>query len=205
MTGKSLFAGIAASLLAVVMGSMASAATISGTLVMSNGKAMILNQATVQLAVWENSSQSDERLVSQSVMCAESQVPLPFSIEYDPASLKDDKAYEVTATISAMNGRLRWIGSVPLPQKGTSTSNVTVPLVEVDPTAETAEVLTYVFDGFRILARFGDDSVTLYMPEGTKTLPLAVSASGARFSDGETTFWTKRKEVYLETSGHLVE
>ena len=36
------------------------------------------------------------------------------------------------------------------------------------------------------------------------TLPLTPSGSGARYSDGKTTFWTKGNEALLEMSGKAV-
>ncbi len=202
---KNVLAGIATSLLiGCLAASTALAATVSGKLTIPGGKTVLLNDATVQLAILEKSSDTKGRLIAQSMMAAESSLPLPFSIGYDPTSLKKNKAYEITATVSALNGRLRWFGTAPLSKGAQSPSNVAINLVESDPTAEGVEFFTYDFDGFRILARYGDDLVTLYTPEGAISLPLDVSASGARFFDGRTTFWTKGQEAYFETSGRLL-
>lgn len=63
-------------------------------------------------------------------------------------------------------------------------------------------VNTFVYDcggEYRFTARVGPDSTRLFLPERTVTLPSVVSASGAKYSDGSVTFWTKGEEALLET------
>jgi uncharacterized membrane protein len=45
---------------------------------------------------------------------------------------------------------------------------------------------------------FRENAITLEMHEGPRKLPLVVSASGAKFSDGSLTFWTKGGTATLE-------
>jgi membrane-bound inhibitor of C-type lysozyme len=44
-------------------------------------------------------------------------------------------------------------------------------------------------------------SVTLYTQGQTFHLPIAMSGSGARFSDGKTTIWEHQGEATFETPG----
>jgi len=46
-----------------------------------------------------------------------------------------------------------------------------------------------------------EDAITIEMHEGGRKLPRAVSASGARYSDGSLTFWTKGDTASLERQG----
>jgi heat shock protein HslJ len=56
--------------------------------------------------------------------------------------------------------------------------------------------------GFRISMAAEGGSVSLDGPvSGPVTLPRVVSASGARYSDGRTTYWSKGSEATLETAG----
>ena len=49
-----------------------------------------------------------------------------------------------------------------------------------------------------IEATFGDAAVAVTFPDGTKAvLPQAISASGARYSDGATTLWNKGNTVFI--------
>lgn len=53
--------------------------------------------------------------------------------------------------------------------------------------------------GYNFVARFEGRKVWLFLPRETISLPLAVSGSGARYSDGETTFWIKGERAFLDT------
>lgn len=46
-----------------------------------------------------------------------------------------------------------------------------------------------------------ENAITIELHEGGRKLPLAVSASGARYSDGSLTFWTKGDTAMLEREG----
>lgn len=46
-----------------------------------------------------------------------------------------------------------------------------------------------------------ENAITIEMHEGGRKLPLAVSASGARYSDGSVTFWTKGDTALFERAG----
>jgi membrane-bound inhibitor of C-type lysozyme len=54
-----------------------------------------------------------------------------------------------------------------------------------------------------ILADYAPDakSVTLYTQGQTFHLPIAVSGSGARYSDGKTTIWEHQGQAQFETTG----
>jgi uncharacterized membrane protein len=48
---------------------------------------------------------------------------------------------------------------------------------------------------------YRDNAITLDLPEGPRRLPQVVSASGASYSDGSLTFWTKGDTATLERQG----
>ncbi len=56
-------------------------------------------------------------------------------------------------------------------------------------------------DGLIVPVTFYQDRAALTLAEGEVTLPQAVSASGARYTDGRVTFWNKGSEATLESSG----
>jgi membrane-bound inhibitor of C-type lysozyme len=69
---------------------------------------------------------------------------------------------------------------------------------EIRDTFRSSPPETYAYDcddGTRMTARFenasGRDEVLLTLPDRTVRLPLVPAASGARYSDGETTWWGK--------------
>lgn len=61
-------------------------------------------------------------------------------------------------------------------------------------------------DGTRVATVFDNsaDTVTFTLPDETITLPRAISGSGARYSDGTTTFWNNGDEALIEISGQTV-
>jgi uncharacterized membrane protein len=48
---------------------------------------------------------------------------------------------------------------------------------------------------------YRENAITLDMHEGPRKLPQVVSASGAKYSDGSITFWTKGSTATLERAG----
>jgi uncharacterized membrane protein len=107
------------------------------------------------------------------------------------------------------------------PPAATETEQAAAPAPEAAPSAESAHpadpsatrtpapgepLQAYVWncdDGQTIRMRnlLREDAITIEMHEGGRKLPRAVSASGARYSDGSLTFWTKGDTALLERQG----
>jgi len=64
---------------------------------------------------------------------------------------------------------------------------------------------TYDFYGLTFEVEFVEDAAILYFPDGPLELPQAISGSGARYTDGETTFWIKGDDARLEFTGSVKE
>ena len=84
------------------------------------------------------------------------------------------------------------------------TASITAPGAETR--ASDGVLQAYVWncgDGQTIRMRnlLRENAITIEMHEGGRKLPLAVSASGARYSDGSLTFWTKGDTALLERQG----
>ena len=60
-------------------------------------------------------------------------------------------------------------------------------------------------DGVTFLVEFapGGESVLLILPGKRLHLPAVPAASGAKYSDGQNTFWTKGEEAFLELEGKI--
>jgi membrane-bound inhibitor of C-type lysozyme len=54
-------------------------------------------------------------------------------------------------------------------------------------------------DGRYVVSSYQDDDLWLFLPEETVRLVRQQAASGARYSDGSITFWSKGEEAVLET------
>jgi membrane-bound inhibitor of C-type lysozyme len=62
-------------------------------------------------------------------------------------------------------------------------------------------VHAFACDGLRFTVQFRGETARVALPDRTFDLPGAVSASGARYSDGATTFWEHQGEASLEVDG----
>jgi len=61
-------------------------------------------------------------------------------------------------------------------------------------------------DGRTVLARFEskDEFVNVQFEGRDLRLPKTISASGARYSDGKTTFWNKGRSALMEVNDKIV-
>ena len=64
-----------------------------------------------------------------------------------------------------------------------------------------ASPYTYTCSDLRFTARFEAETAVLTFPDRELRLPQVLSGSGARYSDGTTTFWIKGDEATLEIDG----
>jgi putative lipoprotein len=96
-------------------------------------------------------------------------------------------------------------GIVMLVGCGSSTSppqETATPAKEPVAPSKAPIVARFDCDTLALTATFHDDRVVIEVPEQRPlTLPHAVAASGARYSDGTNTFWNKGREATLERHG----
>jgi membrane-bound inhibitor of C-type lysozyme len=60
---------------------------------------------------------------------------------------------------------------------------------------------TFVYecdDGYGFVARIQGETAWVFLPETTAALPHVTAASGARYSEGSITYWSKGEEALLE-------
>lgn len=62
--------------------------------------------------------------------------------------------------------------------------------------------IVFASEHLRLTAYFLDDAVRIVFSDGQeRILPQSISASGARYTDGVTTFWNKGDEAFVEWQG----
>ena len=60
--------------------------------------------------------------------------------------------------------------------------------------------VTWDCDGTMIPVRFMNDAMLMDLPDGTSvTLPLAMSGSGSRYTNGTVTYWEHQRTARIET------
>lgn len=70
------------------------------------------------------------------------------------------------------------------------------------PVASTVPDSTFVYEcggGAEFVAALRRDTVWAFLPSATVALPHVAAASGAKYSDGETVFWSKASDAVLES------
>jgi membrane-bound inhibitor of C-type lysozyme len=70
------------------------------------------------------------------------------------------------------------------------------------------EAKLYVYecgDHYSFTARIEREKASLLLPSRAVTLPQASAASGAKYSDGHVTFWSKGEEALLEVDNKIYD
>jgi heat shock protein HslJ len=118
-----------------------------------------------------------------------------------------------TAYLAALQAGYRWLyeaGHLVIfyPTEGNNFGRLLyAPTVQEAAAVPDTIAATYLCaDGTSIDAVYDNvaRTVTITLDGATLTLPQAVSASGARYSDETTTFWSKGDEAFVEVNGQIV-
>lgn len=118
----------------------------------------------------------------------------------------------LVATLSSLVGCGREHAEADPPGKraaaATTAANADPPLPgardEVPPPQGVLRAYVWDCDGglrLRMKNLYREDAVTLELHEGPRKLPHVLAASGAKYSDGSLTFWTKGSTAILERAG----
>lgn len=135
--------------------------------------------------------------------------PYDFSLQYDPAKLRPNGQYALSATLRGVEGDLLFHTPTSIPVTPGDPKKVEFRLVRASagdapqPTAQTTHS-TWTCDDMTFAAVFDipGERVDLALPSGAVSLPLAQSASGARYADHlGNEFWTKGPEGTLTRQG----
>jgi putative lipoprotein len=114
------------------------------------------------------------------------------------------------ATLAVVAGCKRAGDEVSAPVESAPSSAVAPPVSSPPPAADAAPpegvLRAYVWEcdgGLTLNMKnlFRENAITLEMHEGPRKLPLVVSASGVKYSDGSITFWTKGGTATFEHAG----
>jgi len=145
-------------------------------------------------------------LVEQTIHPAGKQVPIPFVLEFDAGRIERGHRYGVRAEIRDAAGELRWTTTEahPVLEDGASAEiDIVVRQVGGRPAAarsgpEPQRTLVFECDGLDFVVRQDAREVELYLPNRTVVAPQVPAASGAKYQEGDVTFWSKGDEASLE-------
>jgi len=135
--------------------------------------------------------------------------PYEFALQYDPAKVHADGRYALAAVLRDVDGAVLFTTPAPVPAKPGDASTIEFRMVRASagdaphPAAQRQRT-HWTCDGMTFEAAFDIEGrrVELALPEGTLSLPLAISASGARYLDHRgNEFWTKGDSGTLTREG----
>lgn len=144
--------------------------------------------------------------VAQQTITASTQIPIPFDLRYVPAAIDRSHRYALSASILDSQDGVLWATEEATAISFTDPEKPRALLLKrvLNPTSTAIPAntgLAYKCDNIEFIAKFGGDKVQILLAGRTLILPNVISASGARYSDGNNTFWSKGNDAQFELNG----
>ena len=180
-----------------------SAETIRGTLTYRQRQALPPGSVIHVGLVEVRGKASESVVLAEQSFAASGQVPIPFALAYDSKAIDPARHYAVRARITDTGGRVFWATPRPVPVLTQGHPAEVEVLVAPAGSYQIAPPATFFFEceGLDFTARHDPKGIYLFLPGRTLLLPETPSGSGAKYTDGETTFWSKGEEALLEAGG----
>ena len=145
-----------------------------------------------------------ERVVAEREIHPAGQVPIAFALDVAPGQIASERRYGLRATIAGPDGRTLWAtaAAVPVLTQG-APDEVELRLERVSAASPPAatRLLAYDCGEFAFRVELAKERALLFLPGRSVTLAPVPAASGAKYSDGRTTFWSKGDEASLDVDG----
>jgi putative lipoprotein len=143
--------------------------------------------------------------VAQQILRPKTQVPIAFDLRYIPSAINRRHDYAIRAVIVDAQDGLLWSSTESYPvlfNQPEKPIAVTVERVSNPGTQPAINTITgFKCDDFSFIAKFLDGKVEIATAGRTVMLPQVISGSGARYSDGSTTFWNKGDTALFDMNG----
>jgi len=133
--------------------------------------------------------------------------PIAFTLPFDPAKLRVNGQYGLHATLAGPDGAPMFVSDTRVPVDPSANVPVEIAMVQVGATnavAASPSPTNWQCGDLRVGARFDNaaGNVTLTYSGRSRSLPLAMSGSGARYADDAgNEFWTKGDSGTLTLDG----
>ncbi|UHQ19258.1 YbaY family lipoprotein [Lysobacter sp. KIS68-7] len=166
------------------------------------------NDFTVQL-IDNQLADTQQAVIAETTLEDVAGPPYNFSLMYDPAKIRPNGQYGLHASLRGADGHLIFVTQTRVPvvpgdpkvvefrMTRVSAGDAPPPVANIHHTSWTCGEMTFAADFDMAGGR-----VDLQLPEGAMSLPLAQSASGARYADHRgNEFWTKGDKGTLTREG----
>jgi len=145
-----------------------------------------------------------ERVIAEQEIHPTAQVPIPFALPLDRAAIDPGRRYGVRATIADATGRVLWATAASQPVLTQGAPDIATVIVQRPRETRAPagpRVFAYACDGFVFRVEVSRERALLFLPGRSVTLAAVPAASGAKYADGSTTFWSKGEEASLTLDG----
>ena len=145
--------------------------------------------------------------IAQQTLRPSGQVPIQFDLRYIPSAIDLRHRYNLRAVILDNRDELMWTSTEAYPVNFNEPEKPISIMVQrvsnpVAANAPKSNIAAFKCDELEFIAKFpNNDKVEIMLAGRTITLPHVISGSGARYSDGSTTFWNKGNEALFEMNG----
>lgn len=132
------------------------------------------------------------------------EVPLPFTVRYNPADIVPGHRYSLRAQLHSKEGALLFTSDthVPVLGEGNTATGIHIPMVSVPPASghghAPARTLFLECHQADFMVRTGPGELALWLDDTYTVLPQVPSASGSKYEEGGITVWLKGDEALLD-------
>ena len=144
------------------------------------------------------------RVIAQQELRPSQQVPIPFVLTFEPREIERGHRYGLRASIEDARGQPLWVSPAAEPvltEGAPAAVELQVQRVAAAAVPTTARVFAYDCAGFSFRVEVARERAILFQPGRNLTLARVPAASGAKYSDGSATFWSKGGEASLALDG----
>ncbi|HTH43848.1 MAG TPA: YbaY family lipoprotein [Oxalicibacterium sp.] len=144
--------------------------------------------------------------VAQQTLRPRTEVPIAFDLHYLPSAIDTRRSYALHASIVDAQDELLWISPEPTLVQFNETAPIVLTLdralnPSAPPPPAVNTVVGFKCEDFAFIAKFFPAKVEIALAGRTLSLPQVLSGSGARYSDGKTTFWNKGDTAMFHMNG----
>ena len=145
------------------------------------------------------------RVIAEQELRPTGQVPIPFALAYDRAEIDPEHRYGLHAVILDAEGRVRFgtAAAHPVLTGGApDAGEILVVRAREGAGPSGPRVLPYACADFAFRVELTAQRARLFAPgRAPLDLPAVPAASGAKYTDGSATFWSKGGEAALTLDG----
>jgi putative lipoprotein len=142
-----------------------------------------------------------ERVIVERALRPAGQVPIPFALEFAREEIVRERRYALRAALLGPDGRTLFATPAAVPVLTHGAPDAVELLLQRSAAPAGARVVAYDCEGLSFRVELAAERARLLLPGRSLELPKAPAASGTRYSDGRSTFWSRGDEASLVLDG----